>query len=241
MTLTDNLELFDELVKVDSSLGEALRAFRAAGLHDQAALVARHLFQDSLVPKMGNQLAYKDFLSRHQNDGVHAHVDLNDFGQVNKVHGEKMGDHAIQQFGSAASECSRQFGGKSFRNHGDEFKFWFPRPEQAHGFARELRTRLEQIPKIGGTHNVAAAIGIGFDPDHAEKALITAKGQLGPMGPDGKRQNAHSVGDAPTVMHSLTHEKPPEGWKPGLGAPTQGKSPSHVPPGLKLHNPLAGK
>jgi GGDEF domain-containing protein len=241
MTLTENLEMFAELEKMDSSLGEALRAFRAAGLHQHADLVAKHLFHDSLVPKMGNALAYKDFLSRHQNDGVHTHVDLNDFGQINKLHGEKLGDDAIQLFGKAASEVSRQFAGKSFRNHGDEFKFWFARPEQAHGFARELRTRLEKIPKVGGTHNIAAAIGIGFTPDNAEKALITAKGQLGPMGQDGKRQNTHAAGNAPTVMHSLTHESPPNGWTPGVGAPSSSKNPVHVPDGLTLHNPLAGK
>lgn len=239
--IQSNVDALSELSKADGSLGDALRAFRQAGLHEQASLVARHLFQDSLIPKMGNGKAYKDFLSRHQNDGVHTHVDLNDFGQINKLHGEAKGDEAIQVFGNHASEVSRQFGGKAFRNHGDEFKFWFPKPEQAHGFARELRSRLDKVPKVGGTHNVAAAIGIGFHPAHAEQSLIAAKGQLGPMGTDGKRQNTHSMGNSPTVIHSGIHETPPTGWKHGVGAPTGEKMPNHVPTGLTLHNPLAGK
>lgn len=241
MSLKNNIDLLEELEKHDASLSEALKAFRAAGLHDQANVVARHLFSDSMVPRMGNKMAYNDHLARHGNDGIHVHVDMNDFGQINKLHGEKKGDEAIKQFGNIASDVSRKFGGKSFRNGGDEFKMHFDRPEAAHGFARELRSQLEKQPKIGGTHNLAASIGIGHNPDHAEQALLRAKGQLGPMGPDGKRHNLHALGDAPTVIHSHLDQTPPTNWKPGRGAPTMPtpKAPSPTP-GLSLHNPLAG-
>lgn len=247
-TLKTNIELFAELVKMDASLGEALKAFRSAGLHQQANVVARHLFGDSMVPKMGNKMAYNDHLGRHGNDGTHVHVDMNDFGQINKLHGEKHGDEAIKTFGNIAAGVSREFGGKAFRNGGDEFKFWFPKPEQAHGFARQLRSHLEKQPKIGGTHNLAASVGIGHNPDHAEHALLGAKAQLGPMDATGKRKNLHSMGNAPTVINALTHEPTPQGWKSGRGKADAPSMPapnpnagSMAPHGLKLHNPLTPK
>jgi GGDEF domain-containing protein len=199
------------------------------------------MYTDTMVPKMGNKLAYNDHLSRNGNSGYHVHVDMNDFGQINKQHGERMGDHAIKQFGGLSSEVSRMFGGKAFRNGGDEFKFWFHRPEAAHGFARELRSRLEKQPKVGGTHNLAASVGIGYNPDHAESSLLEAKKQLGPTDAlTGKRQNLHKLGDAPSVIHSKSHEAPPPGWKPPTGKPPAPikSTPNMAPEGLKFHNPL---
>lgn len=244
-TLKKQRTFLEDLLKLDPSLSEALSAMRATpGLAPHANVVARHLFADTMVPKMGNKLAYTEHLARHGNDGTHVHVDMNDFGQINKLHGEAMGDHAIKSFGSKASELSRTFGGKAFRNGGDEFKFWFAKPEHAHGFARELRRTLEGHEKIGGTHNLSAALGIGHNPGHAETALLGAKGKLGTMGADGKRVNTHALGNAPTVIHSLTHEPTPPNWKVGIAKPTEGVPPeskSLVPHGVELHNPLMGK
>lgn len=238
MSIKKAVQVFQDLAKMDPSLSEALRAFRATGMTEHANTIARHLFSDSMVPKMGNKLAYQEHLSRHGNEGTHVHVDLADFGQINKLHGEQTGDQAIKDFGNTASDVSRMFGGKAFRNGGDEFKFWFDKPEAAHAFARELRTRVEKLPPAGGTHNIAATIGIGHNPQHAEGALINAKSQLGPM-VGGKRQNLHAVGKAPTIIHSLAHEPTPEGWKPGKGVSERGTAPvSHVPAGLNLKNPL---
>lgn len=231
---------FESLRKMDPALARALANVRAGTATKQDAdLLARGMYTDTLIPKMGNKMAYNDFLSRNENQGIHVNADLNDFGQINKLHGDAMGDEAIKKFGNIASEVSRMFGGKAFRSGGDEFKFWFHKPEHAHGFSRELRARLEREPKVAGTHNLAASIGIGFNRGHAESSLLEAKKQLGPT-VQGKRQNLHSVGNAPTVIHSKIHEPTPEGWKPSKGAPD--KQPKTTPnlaePGLKFHNPL---
>jgi GGDEF domain-containing protein len=242
-TIKKMLDLFQDLSKMDPTLMQALMNVRSGkGTPKDANVIARGLYTDTMIPKMGNKLAYNDHLARHKDDGYHVHVDMNDFGQINKFHGEKTGDDAIRNFGNAASEVSRMFGGKAYRNGGDEFKFWFHKPEAAHGFARELRSRLEKMPKAGGTHNYAASIGIGFNPDHAESALLEAKKQLGPTDAvTGKRKNMHKVGDAPTVIHSLTHEPAPPTWKQPTGkAPAPVKATQNLSPhGLKFHNPLA--
>lgn len=247
MDFTKMLEVYEDLVKMDPKMADALRAIRSAGLAQHADTVARGLYTDTMIPKMGNKMAYNDFLTRNRNQGVHVHVDMNDFGQINKLHGEAVGDVAIKRFGGLAQEVSRQMGGKSFRNGGDEFKFWFHKPEHAHAFARALRDRLEKEPKVGAmgnpTHNLAASIGIGYNPDHAESALLHAKKQLGPTDlSTGKRKNKHSLGNAPTVVHSLTHEQPGPGWQEGNGAVSGTlKTANLAPPGLKFHNPLAKK
>lgn len=229
--------VFEELAKMDPVLASALRNIRVGkGSPGDAAVVARSLYTDTMVPRLGNKMAYNEFLQRHGNDGYHVHLDLNDFGQINKLHGEAMGDEAIKRAGNIISEVSRTFGGKAFRNGGDEFKTWFHKPEAAHGFARELRARLERQPKIGGTHNLAASIGIGFNRDHAEGALLEAKKKLGPT-VNGKRENRHAVGAAPTVIHSRTHEPIPDGWRSPSGSAPQ-SMPNLAPTGMKFHNPL---
>lgn len=237
------IDLFSDLQKMDPALAQALSNIRAGkSTPKDAEVLARGMYTDTMVPKMGNKLAYNDFLTRHGNAGTHVHVDMNDFGQINKHHGEKVGDHAIKNFGKVASEVSRMFGGKAFRNGGDEFKFHFAKPEAAHGFARELRSRLERLPKAGGTHNLAASIGIGHNPDHAEGALLEAKKQLGPTDvKTGKRQNIHSLGNAPTVIHSKSHEPTPPGWKPAKAKEVKPVKtfPAVQHPSLKFHNPLA--
>lgn len=232
---------FEKLRKMDPSLARALANVRAGTATKQDAdLLARGMYTDTLIPKMGNKLAYNDFLSRNENQGIHVNADLNDFGQINKLHGDAMGDAAIKRFGEIASETSRMFGGKSFRSGGDEFKFWFHRPEHAHGFARELRARIEREPKVGGTHNLAASVGIGYNRGHAENALLDAKKQLGTTNVFGHRDNFHTTGNAPSVVQSKLHEPMPPGWKPSKGLPEQQPktTPNLAEPGLKFHNPL---
>jgi diguanylate cyclase (GGDEF)-like protein len=238
-------EVFQGLVKMDPNLAAALATIRRSGLRNEAGTVARGLYTDTMIPKMGNKMAYQDFLTRNRNSGTHVHVDMNDFGQINKYHGEATGDEAIKRFGGLAQETARAMGGKSFRNGGDEFKFWFHKPEHAHAFARELRTRLGAESKVGSngrlTHNLAASVGIGHNPDHAESALLAAKGQLGSIDPaSGKRVNKHKVGDAPTVIHSLTHEATPHGWAASNGKTTMPPkaTPNLAPQGMSFHNPL---
>lgn len=260
MSLDLTKRYFEELIKLDPELATALAATRKAA-PEAAKVLAKHMFLDTMIPRVGNKLAYQEFLKQHPNDGVHVHLDLNDFGQINKYHGDMLGDDAIKKFGNMAADVSRLMGGKMFRAGGDEFKAHFPTADQAHAFARELRTRMEAHPKIGGSphpsvakeimglnpnykgHNIAASIGIGYNPDHAESALLEAKKQLGPKDQFGHRQNLHKIGEAPTVIHSKMHEAAPEGWKPGKGqeARTQeqiGQPQPFVSGPAKLANPL---
>jgi GGDEF domain-containing protein len=188
-----------DMMKAEPSLQEALKAIRTTH-PEHAKTIARHVYADSMIPSMGNKKAYREFLQKPRK-GVFVHADLNDFGQINKLHGDQKGDQAIKTFGNIASQTSRKFGGKAHRPGGDEFKFYFDKPEQALGFSRELQDSLGKLPKVGGTHNIAASLGMGANPEHAEQSLIQAKGKLGPT-VGGKRQNLHSVGNAPTVVHS---------------------------------------
>lgn len=239
----NNTKRFQELEKMDSALSDALRSFRAAGLTDQANVVARHLFTSTMVPRVGNKGAYNDFLKRHDNSGVHVSVDQNGFSAVNKLFSQSKGDEAIKEFGNVLADVSRQMGGKAFHIGGDEWGLHFAKPEHAHGFARELRERLDKLPLIGGKIKHAAAIGIGHNKDHAEQALLHAKNQLGPTDSiTGKRKSNYQLHVQPTVVHSSTHEPHPPGWKPGRGKPEATTPPapvSHVPHGLTLKNPLA--
>ena len=43
-------------------------------------------------------------------------------------------------------------------------------------------------------------MGMGANPEHAEKSLVEIKGMLGPM-VGGKRQKKHAVGETPTTIH----------------------------------------
>lgn len=255
--ITANTEVFEDLIKLDPALAQALQQTRQVA-PDAAKVLARHMFVDSMIPRIGNKLAYNEFLNSHKNDGVHVHLDMNDFGQINKYHGQEVGDAAIKRFGNIAADVSRQFGLKMFRVGGDEMVLHAPTVEHAHSFARELRSRLEREPKIGLTphpsvakevyavnpnykgHNLAASIGIGYSPEHAETALLEAKKQLGPKDVYGHRQNIHKLGDAPTIIHSLVHEPPPVGWKPAKGVESRSNvspKPFVEGPG-KLANPL---
>ena len=230
-------DLIREIIAVDPELGSKLKRLQDSGLHEEADFFARRQAQDSMIPNMGNKLAYQALSTAHANDGIHVHVDLNDFGQINKYHGDAKGDEAIIRFGFLAQKISMAFDGKSMRSGGDEFKFWFPNTEAAFSFARELRTVLEKEGKIAGTHNLSASLGIGYNTVQAEKALLTAKAQLGPMGPDGKRTNIHPVGNAPTVVNSELNEGPPLGWKEGDGSEARSPVPL-IQNGLTLNNPL---
>lgn len=165
--------------------------------------LARHIYTDSMVPEMGNKFSYEDFLSRNKDKGFHVLTDLNDFKEINKLHGNPVGDQAIKRFGEVASKISRNLGLKAHRFGGDEFGFHAKSPEQATAFAHQLKRALEKEPKIGGTHNLAASIGIGAGKGQAEESLISAKKKLGEYNPEtGTRKNFHTPGNSPSVVHS---------------------------------------
>ena len=229
-------EAAQKLLKSDISLSEALKIARQHN-PEAAKVLARHIYTDTLVPKVGNKFAYNDFLSRHRNSGVHISMDANSFGSINKEHGFEYGNEAIKQMFNTASEVSRQFSGKLFRVGGDEGRLYFPNEEKAVGFANEFKKKLAQNPKIAGKHQVSVAMGIGWSPEQAEKALISAKDQLGPLA-EGKRQKIAPPGQEATVWHSLLHEPKSPNWRPATQSHSNKEGMGVETSGMKFKNPV---
>ena len=191
-------EFFMSLAKVEPHLDQALSGLREAvkaGHVDPKVLktLTGEIFTDSMVRSMGNKKAFADFLSRPK-QGVHIRMDGNDFGSINKVHGFETGNQAITAMGNAIREAMDESvgrkHGKLFRIGGDEFHAFVPTHEHAAQFARSVRAKLEAIPAVGGTHSLSLSLGFGHTPDHAELALINAKGE--------KKKAGYKIGTAKT-------------------------------------------
>jgi GGDEF domain-containing protein len=183
-----------ELAKMDPDLARHLKVMRRAAPESANAL-SRRLFTDTLIPEVGNRLAYDDFLSRPRKGGVYITTDGNSFGKLNKDFGQNCGDLALKASFGALSRASRQFRGKLWRVGGDEAKLYFEKPEHAYGFVREARKQLEALPPIKGQHHHSVSIGIGSNPDESEQALLHAKKAKKATGlPPGKElTHAHSL------------------------------------------------
>ena len=119
---------------------------------------------------------------------------------------------AIKAAGNAWKESAAEVGeGKAHRFGGDEFHAHFPTTEHASRFARALRTRLEAMPLVEGTHRISMSLGTGHDPDTADKALYHAK--------------AGKLGHVPsTVPHILMHS-----LIPGSEGPVPQEDPNQPP------------
>ena len=198
-------EFFMSLSKVEPHLEQALAGLRAAvkaGHVDPKHLRAlqQELFTDSMVKGVGNKKAYADFLSRPK-QGVHIRMDGNDFGGINKLHGFETGNTAITSMGDAIRQAMNESvgakHGKVFRIGGDEFHAFVPTHEHAALFARSVRNKLEQIPAVGGTHNLSLSLGFGHTPDHAELALINAKGAKKASGMKPGQAKTHAASQVP--------------------------------------------
>lgn len=198
-------EFFMSLSKVEPHLEQALAGLRAAvkaGQLDPQHLrtLTQELFTDSMVKGMGNKKAYSDFLSRPK-QGVHIRMDGNDFGGINKLHGFETGNHAISAMGGAIRDAMQEAvgskHGKLFRIGGDEFHAFVPSHEHAALFARAVRNKLEQIPAVGGTHALSLSMGFGHTPDHAELALINAKGAKKTSGARPGQAKTHAASQVP--------------------------------------------
>jgi hypothetical protein len=143
-------------------------------------------------------------------------MDGNQFGQINKLHGQLAGDQAIKAFGQAAREAMDEAvgrgpgGGKMFRhtdeqvlyrNGGDEFIANVPSHEHAAKFARLLSKKLQDIPAVGGTHKLSMSYGLGLDHETADKAQMLAKGQK--YHDLERKQPKYPDGQVPNLAHSL--------------------------------------
>ena len=149
--------------------------------------------------KIGNKRARNDHLKANPNTTV-VGIDANNFKGINDTHGHLAGDKALVAYGRALRNAvDKVGGGKLFRHGGDEFEVHFPSPDHAHQFARHLRTELDAIPHVGGTHKLSMSMGIGKNPEEADQALYEAK----------KQKAGHSLTSIPSVLaHSLHSSKP---------------------------------
>lgn len=249
------LEEFFRKTDAEDDIHGVLQHLKATGADPQHLQVLhRAIYGDPMVNDVGNKRAYRDFLSRPK-PGVHVMMDANDFKSINDELGHDTGDKAIKLMGgamrSAMDETVGREQGKLFRFGGDEFAAHMPTYEHAAQFARALRSKLEAIPSLGGTHRLSVSMGLGHTPEHADQALnIHAKGAKNAAvqaitGQQGSRQKVR----APQSMyaHSLvpghegqipTAEKPPN-VTATLQAPAhEVKSPAVTP--LKPAGPATG-
>lgn len=223
---------FEALMKADPDFNhhellQYIRDAEAKGTMPKGsgAAATKHLFADTLVPSVGNQVALADHLKRNPAaPGAFVQMDGNDFRMINEKFGHSGGDSAIKSFGQAAREAMDetvgQQNGKLWRNGGDEFVAHVPSHEHAAQFSRALSDKLNAMPPIGGTHKMSMAFGFGPDIHSADKALYEAKKQkieapglarqvgqkLGIAGPKRKWK----VGQVPNIAHSMMpgHEGP---------------------------------
>ena len=213
------------LAKIEPELAQHLKALRSAA-PASAKYVSDTLFHDTMVPTVGNKLAWNDFSSRPRKSGVHVMIDGNDFGSINKQWGQSAGDDAIKAMFGALSSASRTFKGKLFRVGGDEGRAYFEKPEHAYAFVRAARQNLEALPPLQGQHHHSVSIGLGTTPETAEQALIEAK--------HAKKAGNYAPGHAQTHAHSLL---------PGSAGPVNVKPPSDIPKGFsnpKAASPVLG-
>lgn len=174
------------LAKIEAHLTDALgqvrSAVKAGHVHPNVLkTLNRSLFTDTMVPSVGNKMAYQDFLSRPRG-GVHIHLDATGFGKINKQFGFDTGNHAIVAFGKAIRQAVDESVGrkqaKVWRPGGDEFRVHVPNADHAAAFSRALRSKLDAIPALRGVYRFATGMGAGSTPDEAEHSLLVAKDRI---------------------------------------------------------------
>jgi len=174
---------FYELIKAESPVTgsmDKLRSLVDAGHLDPEDYdtIRKELFEDEMVPGIGNKRAYRDFLeTQPARQGVHVMMDANDFKSINDELGHEQGDNAIRTMGDAMQRAmTRTYEGqdpqgKLHRFGGDEFSAHFPQYEHASRFLCHLCTELEGVPAVGGTHKLSISAGLGETPQQADFAL----------------------------------------------------------------------
>jgi predicted signal transduction protein with EAL and GGDEF domain len=157
--------------------------------------LTKELNTDSLVRKLGNKKAFRDFLAKPK-QGVHIAIQGNHLGDLHHNVGPKASSDAIKATGQAVSEAIKEAAGKSkaFRTGADTFHAFVPTHEEAASFARNLRAKLEAIPALNG-HQLSTSIGFGPTSDHATYGLIEAQKARALSGlPAGQAKNhVHSM------------------------------------------------
>ena len=191
--------------KREPSLQETMRVLRAAvkaGHIDpkHERLLTRHIYEDHMVPGIGNKKAFSDFIAEKK-PGVYGSVDLNNFKHINDKFGHLKGDQAIKNIGGALKAAAQKAGNiKLHRTGGDEFVVHAPDEGTMHQFIRHARSHMDSMPKIQGVHKPSFSIGIGHNYPTADKALKQAKAQK--IDPASKKQLYHPQ-RTPHFGHSL--------------------------------------
>ncbi len=218
----------DPTLSVHDALSHVRAAVAAGHIHpDVERAMTRHIYEDPMVPGIGNKTAYNQFRQQGR-QGVYLSMDANDFKSVNDTHGHDAGDDAIRGIGGALKDAAAHVGtGKLFRPGGDEFVAHFPTHEEALRFTRHATSKISEIPAIAGSHKLSMSVGMGTDFPSADKALYHAKDQKkdpisgGRIFPPGKTPHlAHSLvpgNEGPIQLH---HETPPATHLPTPPAPS---------------------
>lgn len=239
---------FQDLTKIEPHLQRALGNLKGAVDDETYKTVMKEIFADPMIPEMGGKKAWAHFQEQPRG-GVHARIDLNSFGAINKVHSFEHGDQAIKSAAKALLDAKREADGKfappkeqiqtigadanrdledllqskTFRLGGDEFAVHIPdHPkafEHAAYFLRKFREKMDSIPPIGGTHRISASVGLGHTPEESDQAQIHAK--------RAKQGTGRLPGQEDTHVHSLLHGH--EGPVPVADAPTRMPEPAEVP------------
>jgi diguanylate cyclase (GGDEF)-like protein len=161
---------------------------------------ARRSAETDALTGLGNRAALDRALPTAEAD-PHTHVvvfDANDFGLVNKRHGQAVGDRAIGDVGNAVRQAAEESGAgaRVFRRGGDEFVVLAP--EDA---AHRIRARAEQLfgEKTYGPEADAPRVSltgtVGSTFDEADAGLQAAKTAR-------KAANAPAVPEPPTSIAS---------------------------------------
>jgi GGDEF domain-containing protein len=225
--------LMEELAKQDKSLEK--------GFQDPTAETEdhpEHYYNDAMIPKLGNKFAYSKFIPFNRNKGVHLGLDVNGMGEINTQHGIETGNGAIKELFELISDLALDYGLQAFRTGGDKGRLFSSNSEKANEFATNLQAKLEGMAPVKGTsHKMSVSVGIGYTPEHADRALSAAKDVIGTI-VNGKRVKKFKPGAEPVIIHSLLSESPPADWKPAVERESYGRKEDAIPGGLKLNNPL---
>ncbi len=197
---------------------DALRALVSAGhLHpDHYDSLRRELYQDEMIPGLGNKKSFRDFIKTGGREGVHVMLDGNGMKSINDTHGHEAGDNAITAMGQGLRNAIDKTVGpdiaKAHRFGGDEFHLHVPTLAHAHQVMRAFRAEMDAIPPIKGTHKLSMSAGIGQNPKEADAALYHAKAahKINPAPPSLTAHSLHPEGPGPMPGDVPTAPPPPE-------------------------------
>lgn len=182
-----NANLFKGLsTNLSDALDHVRSAVKSGHVHSDALkAIQRAIYLDPMVPSIGNKHAYHDMLTRHSNDGSHLVLDANNFKTINDKYGHAAGDAAIKSLFTAAREAADIVGKKHlkvFRTGGDEGYVHAATPEHGKQWAKVFKQKLDALPPINGVHKLSASVGMGSNPEQADRAMYMAKERKGASG-----------------------------------------------------------